>query len=155
MVYQTRLDQDDFARAAASNGQGNGQGHGRGLRGSAAATLRDAIELGELQAQLLAADFRAGLGDLRLSIVALIASAGLLVASAPLWLLAMAFWIEAAFELSRVASLLIAGAAGLALSLAAAAASWQAARRGAVTLSRSRDELRKNLELIKQLASTH
>lgn len=111
----------------------------------------DAIELCELQAALLAADFKQALAAGRIGGVLVLAAGAMMFAAAPVLLLALASWFETSLDLSRSASLLAAGFAGAAAGFAMLLAGWAVARRGVAALGRSREECRRNLGWFKQM----
>ena len=108
------------------------------------------MHMGELQFQLLRADVIGATKATRSAIVLAAVAASLLVAAAPLLLLALAVWLEHQYELSQPMSLVIAGSAAVVISVVLLVSAWSVGKSGVATLSRSMDELQKNLECVKQ-----
>jgi hypothetical protein len=118
--------------------------------------VRTLLEMGELQLLLLRADTAAATRATYVAVVLLVLAACLLVAAAPVLLLAAAAWIEQAWGFSWPASLAIAGGGATALACVLLAGVRLAARRGLSVLSRTVDELARNIESVKQgLADSH
>lgn len=128
--------------------------NGAAPRASASTLARHAIELSELQFELLVADVRAAARGARTGLLLLLLAMGPLIAAAPVLLLAAAAWLETAAGLSRELSLLVTGLAALATSGLFVALGWRALRGGAGKLGRSRDEFRRNLHWAKQMLSS-
>lgn len=111
----------------------------------------DAIELCELQWALLSADLKSAIRGGRTGGLLMLVAGAMLFAAMPVLLLALGAWIETAFELSRAASLLIAGAIAVVGSVIALLAGWRIAARGAAALNRSRSEAQRNVAWLKQM----
>ena len=109
----------------------------------------DAIELAELQAQLLKLDAKAAARNGGASLVLAVVGICLLLGCVPVVLLALAEVIVAQYGWSRAGALGAAAAIGFALSAGACAIAWYRLRTGLGTLKRSRDELNRNLAWIK------
>lgn len=116
-----------------------------------AGIVKDAIELGELQCRLLGEDLKQTTRQARLGIVILVAACGCLLAVGPVTLLAIAATLELTLEFSRAASLGLAAAIGLAVSLTSLVIGWSVLRRSTHNLDRSHEELRNNIAWIKQM----
>ncbi len=117
-------------------------------RYSATAVARDLWSLAELQSQLMAADFRESRRRAMAALVASVIGLVILLAAMPIALVALA-------ELLRMAGLSAPagyGCAALAAVVIAGGALWFAWRRlnaALTSFSRSRDELRRNLNAIR------
>ncbi len=119
------------------------------VRESLTGLAHDAIELAELQAQLLKLDARAAARSGGMSIAISIGGACLLLGCVPVALLALAEVLVAQWGWSREGALGAAAAIGLALSAGAGAAAWLWIRSALSSLQRSRDELNRNIAWIK------
>jgi hypothetical protein len=138
MVHQTEVNSNGNARAAEHN-----------VAASFSGLAHDAIELAELQAQLLKLDAQAAARNGGISAALLIGGACLLLGCVPVALLALAEVFVAQFGWSRTGALGAAAAIGLAISATAGAAAWYRLRRALASLQRSRDELNRNIAWLK------
>lgn len=109
----------------------------------------DAIELAELQAQLLAMDAKAASRAARTSAVLGVVATCLLLGAVPVMLLAVGETFAALFGWARWVAMSAAAVLGLALSAAAGVGAWFRLRTGLASFKRSREELRYNVAWIK------
>lgn len=109
-----------------------------------------ALELSELQLQLLVADLKAATSLTRTAAVLAVVAVVLLIAAAPVLLLSAAAALQETFELGRALSLLIAGLAAVIVAAGLLYAGWKVLIRGAGKFGRSRDELKYNIQWVKQ-----
>jgi hypothetical protein len=137
MVHQTKVN---------TNGQPADEPN---VAASFSGLAHDAIELAELQAQLLKLDVKAAARNGRTGLVLGTVGVCLLLGCVPVALLALAEVFVAQYGWSRAGSLGVAAAIGLVLSAGAGAAAWYRLRRGLASLQRSRDELNRNIAWIK------
>lgn len=120
-----------------------------------ASLAQHALELSELQLQLLVADLKAATSLTRTAVTLAVVAVVLLIAAAPVLLLSAAAALQEAFELGRAVSLLIAGAAAVLTAGILLYAGWKILLRGAGKFGRSRDELKYNIEWVKQAVRPH
>lgn len=109
----------------------------------------DAIELAELQAQLLKLDVQTAVHNTGISLRLMIVGACLLLGCVPVALTAIAELLIAQAGWSRAASFAAAAAIGLVLSAAAGAPAWRRVQQALAALRRSSDEFNRNLAWIK------
>lgn len=139
---------------AQMNGRFSNQREGRSTdSASPLKVARHAVELTELQFQLLLTDLRSGAPHLRSGVIAMMVAAPLLIATLPVLLMALAAFLETQFDWSRALSLLAAFAVGGVAGFGLLAFGWWSLRRAASKLQRSADEMRQNLHWAKQLIS--
>lgn len=115
--------------------------------------VRNLLELGELQVQLLRADASAAGKATRTAAILVAVAICLLLAATPVLLLSLAAWIESAFELSQAASLGLAGGGGAALAAILLLIARSSVNRGLSMLSQTVDELVQNIECVKRALS--
>jgi hypothetical protein len=122
---------------------------------SVADFTHDAIELAELQLQLLMHDVKASSARARTSLVLALLGLCVLLSSAPIALMALAEYFIDQLNWSSAASYAAAAAVGFLLSFADFVATYLQMKRGLVTLERSREELQRNVRWLKsQLRSS-
>jgi uncharacterized membrane protein YqjE len=109
----------------------------------------DVIELTELQAELLAMDVRETSRTVRLGLILGIAGIVIFLGSVPVMLAALAYVLVEQGGWSHAAGFGGATIVGLLLSALIVAAAWWKLRSSAVTLHRSRDELKRNIAWVK------
>ena len=109
----------------------------------------DAIELTELQAQLLVMDAKAASRAARTSAILGIVATCLLLGAVPVMLLAIGETLAAVFDWPRWVAMSVAAVIGLLLSGAAGAAAWFRLWSGLASFKRSREELSHNIAWIK------
>ena len=137
MVHQTKVN---------PNGHATDQPN---VAASFSGLAHDAIELAELQAQLLKLDAQAAARDGGRSIALGVLAVCLLLGCVPVALLSLAEGFAAQYGWTRAAALGAAAAIGLAISALAGAAAWYRVRTAFASLQRSRDELNRNIAWIK------
>ena len=120
---------------------------------TAGSLAHHALELSELQLQLLVADLKAATSLTRTAVILAIVATALLIAAAPVLLLSAAAAVEEAYDLSRAVSLLIAGVAAVVIAGVLLYAGWKVLLNGASKFGRSREELQHNIHWIKQVVS--
>jgi len=138
MVHQAEVNPNGKAKAADPN-----------IAASFSGLAHDAIELAELQAQLLRLDVQAAARNGGTSMALAVVGACLLLGSVPVALVALAEVFVAQWDWSRAGAYGAAAAIGLALSAGAGAAAWYRIRSALASLQRSRDELNRNIAWIK------
>ncbi len=138
MVHQTKINPNGKAHSAEPN-----------VAESFSGLAHDAIELAELQAQLLKLDVQAAARNGGLSAGLLVVGACLLLGCVPVALAALAEVFVAQWGWTRAGAYGAAAAFGLAISAAAGVASWVRVRSALAALQRSRDELNRNIAWIK------
>lgn len=138
MVHQAEVNPNGQAKAADPN-----------VAASFSGLAHDAIELAELQAQLLKLDVQAAARSGGMSMALLVIGACLLLGCVPVALTALAEAFVAQWGWSRAAAYGAAAAIGLALSAIAGVAAWYRVRSALASLQRSRDELNRNVAWIK------
>lgn len=109
----------------------------------------DAIELGELQAQLLTLDVRTLTSRMKTALMFGVASLVVLLGAVPIALLALAELLVAAGDWSRPTAVAAAAGVGVLAAVLLMAIGWRGLERGAGSLDRSREELKRNLDWIK------
>lgn len=108
------------------------------------------LEMCELQLRLLRADALCAAKATRVAAVLVVLALVLLMAALPILLLAASEWMVHSWEITRAASLALAGGGALLLSAALLLGAKNAIGQGIATLSRSTDELIQNVESLKQ-----
>ncbi len=119
------------------------------VRKSMQALARDAIELGELQVQLLKLDASESARGLRGGIVLLAIAVVALFAALPIVLLAVTEALVVHLELSRILALSISGGGALLLGGLLLLAAWGYFRHALTTWGRSTEELNRNMDWLK------
>jgi hypothetical protein len=142
MVHQTEVNSNGKAKAAEPNVESN-------ITASFSGLAHDAIELAELQAQLLKLDVQAAGRNGGISAALLVVGACLLLGCVPVALAALAEGFIAQWAWTRAGAYGTAAAIGLAVSAVAGAAAWYRVRSALAALHRSRDELNRNIAWIK------
>jgi hypothetical protein len=120
---------------------------------SVSGMAHDAIELGELQTQLLICDVKSSAKRARTSLILGVGGACLVLSSLPIVLIALAELLNDQMELPRAAGYALAAALGLLLSTGLLALAYVRIRSGIVTLERSRKELNRNISWFKSQLS--
>jgi len=138
MVHQTKVNTNGKANAADPN-----------VAASFSSLAHDAVELAELQAQLLKLDVQAAARYGGMSIILLVVGACLLLGCVPVALAALAEMFVAHYGWSQAGALGAAAAVGLAISAVAGAAAWYRLRKALQSLQRSRGELNRNIAWLK------
>jgi len=116
----------------------------------AAEILHDVTELAELQVELLASDIRATIRRSSVALAVLAVGICGILGVIPILLLALAEILTTSFDLSRFASLLIAGGVGTVASLIAAFFGVRGFKRSLSSLDNSKTELKKNVKWMKR-----
>jgi hypothetical protein len=132
-----------------SHTNGRAAGDEPNVAAGVSSLAHDAIELAELQTQLLVLDVKAATAEARASMIFIVVAACLLLGCIPVALFALAEFFVAYFDWSRAASLAVAALIGVVSSAGAAAAAWSRFRIGLDSLKRSREEFSRNLAWIK------
>jgi len=145
MVHQTEVNTNGKAKTADSHRAEGMVDVAESFTGLA----HDAVELAELQAQLLKLDVQAAARNGGMSAALLVVGACLLLGCVPVALLALTEVFIAQYGWSRAGALGAAAAIGLAISAGAGAAAWYRLRRALASLQRSRDELNRNIAWLK------
>lgn len=131
----------------------NTNGHTTDTAPNVAAGVRslahDAIELAELQGQLLVLDAKIASRQAWIGLALVVVAACLLLGAMPVALYALAELFVAQLEWPRAAALATSAAIGLALSAIAVAAAWRRLKVALASLRRSREELSRNVAWIK------
>ena len=109
----------------------------------------DAIELGELQIQLLKTDGDRAVGRVRSAIVLAVVALAFLLSSLPVLLLAASESLVAYAQWSRPLALLVAAVTALAVCAIAAAVGWSKVRQSLKSFRRSSEELSRNVAWLK------
>jgi hypothetical protein len=109
----------------------------------------DAIELAELQAQLLALDLKETSESTKVSLTLGVVGSCLLLGSLPVALIALAELLIEQLDWSRATGYGAATLVGLLVSAGLLATAWARFRSGLVTMKRSREELSRNIAWIK------
>jgi hypothetical protein len=138
MVHQAEVNPNGQAKPAET-----------GVAASFSGLAHDAIELAELQAQLLKLDVQLAARNGGMSMALAVVGACLLLGCVPVALAALAEVFVAQWGWTRAGALAAAAAVGLALSAGAGAAAWYRVRSALASLQRSRDELNRNIAWIK------
>jgi lysylphosphatidylglycerol synthetase-like protein (DUF2156 family) len=128
---------------------GRATGEEPNVAASVSELAHDAIELAELQAQLLVLDVKTAAFETRTSLVLVIVAASLLLGCIPVALFALAEVFVVQLEWSRSVALAVAAVVGLALCGGCVAVAWSRFQVGLQSLKRSREELQRNLAWIK------
>jgi hypothetical protein len=138
MVHQAEVNPNGQAKAAEPN-----------VAESFTGLAHDAIELAELQAQLLKLDVQAAARNGGMSVALFVGGACLLLGSVPVALAALAEVFVARWDWTQAGAYGAAAAIGLAISAAVGAGAWLRVRSALASLQRSRDELNRNIAWIK------
>jgi len=138
MVHQAEVNPNGEAHSAEPN-----------VAASFSGLAHDAIELAELQTQLLKLDVQAAARNGGMSVALMVVGACLLLGCVPVALMALAEVFVARWAWTPAAAYGTAAAIGLATSAAAGAAAWYRVRSALASLQRSRDELNRNIAWIK------
>lgn len=109
----------------------------------------DAIELGELQVQLLALDVKSTSQNARGAFVLTVAGASFLLSSISVGLFALAELLTEKLGWSQAAADIVAALVGICLGGIFLATAWRQWQAGLSALSRSREELSRNIAWIK------
>lgn len=128
---------------------------GPGVAASISGMTRDAIELAELQTQLLACDLKESGQRARTSLILGVVGVCLLLSAFPVMLMALAVLLNTLIEWPPAAGYGIAALVGLAASGGVLALAYARFRQGIVTLDRSREELSRNIAWLKSQLSSH
>ncbi len=124
-------------------------------RGSAPKNLTlDLIQLAELQFELLRSDLTTATKTIRAALYMVVVAAAIMIAAAPVLLLAVAAILRNELQWSPAASLGLAGGVAIALSLLLLLVAWFVGLRGGRAFSRSVEELRSNVEWLKDALSS-
>jgi hypothetical protein len=122
---------------------------------SVADMTRDAIELGELQAQLFGYDIKRSGERARSSLILSVVGVCLLLSAFPVLLMALAVLLNTLIEWPPAAGYAVAGVVGLLASGAVLALAYSQFKQGILTFERSREELSRNIAWLKtQLSRT-
>jgi putative superfamily III holin-X len=116
---------------------------------SFAELAHDVIELGELQAQLLATDIKCSSRKARTSMILAVIGICVLLGSVPVALVTVAAIFVEQLGWSQTAALGVATFLGIVLSAGFLAATWLRLRTGLSAMQRSREELSRNVAWIK------
>jgi len=116
---------------------------------SFAGLTHDVIELAELQAQLFAVDVKQTSQSTRSALVLAMVGACVLLGSIPVALIALAELLVQQLSWSPAASYGVATLVGVVISAAILGTAWAQFRAGLGNLSRSREELNRNIAWIK------
>jgi uncharacterized membrane protein YciS (DUF1049 family) len=131
------------------NGNGRYQTRMPDVAGSVSGLTHDVIELGELQAKLLALDLKKSSRKTRTCLILAVIGICVLLGSIPVALLALAEVLVEQLEWSRSAALGVATLVGLLLTAIFAGAAYAIVRSGLLSLQRSREEFNNNIAWIK------
>lgn len=138
MVHQAEVNSNGHAKSAGPN-----------VASSFSGLAHDAIELAELQAQLLRLDTQAAARNGGRSIGLLVLAACLLLGCVPVALAALGEVFIAQWGWSRAGAYAAAAGVGALLSAGAGVAAWRRVQSALASLQRSRDELGRNIAWLK------
>lgn len=130
---------------------GNGRLHTKmpDVAGRVSELTHDVIELSELQAKLFMLDLKESSQRMRTCLILAIVGICVLLGTIPVALLALAYLLVEQLEWSQAAALGVATLVGIAITAIAIGAAWSIFKRGLMSLERSREELRRNIEWLK------
>ncbi len=132
----------------------NGEAHevpSRTLARNAAGIAHELVGMAELQGELLAADFRQIVRDAIRGLSFWVVAGLLAFATLPVALAGAGLWLAEGLDQRPAAGLLWVSLAAALLAAGAGMAGWLQFRMQAMTLERSRRELRENIMLLKQI----
>lgn len=129
--------------------QGNRQSAAAGVRDGIGELLHDIVTLGELQAELLAADGRQSLQKAQAPIIMLVIGAVIGLGATPVLLMALAEGLHEGLEWSRWLSYLVSGVVGAALGGGLMYFAYSKSGEIIGVFMRSRTELAENIKWIK------
>jgi hypothetical protein len=141
MGHQTKVSEQNGSPKAPS----------KGLAGDVVEFAHDVLTLAELQAQLLAADMKQCGRHILVPSTALLAGVALGLACIPVALVGLALLVVQIFETKPAAAFLIVAALGAVISALICLISSRRVHRGLSALSRSQQELVRNLRWIKKV----
>ncbi len=127
----------------------------RRLARNAAGIAHDLLGMVELQGELLAADFREIVRDALRGLSFWVVAVLLAFATLPVALAGAGLWLADGINQRPAAGLLWVSLAAGVLAAAAGFAGWLQFRLQAMTLERSRRELRENIALLKQILTDY
>jgi len=140
MVGETTMNQRNGSSKAPSEGVAKDVGE----------LTHDIVSLAELQFELFRNDCRKGMKGLLLPVVLLLLAGIVAVGTVPVALMIVAEFLAQAAGLSRAASFSIAALGGFGVAVAMGVAGWSRIRGVARVFERSREELARNMNWIKQ-----
>jgi len=116
---------------------------------SFAGLTHDAIELAELQTQLLALDVKSISEKARTSLILGLIGIALLMGTVPVGLIAIGEALAQWFGWSHAAGLAVATLVGILITAGLLGAAWSRFHTGLATMQRSRDEFNRNVAWVK------
>ena len=147
MPRQTKVNSLDSDRPSDDSGQGER----RRMTGSLASVVHDITELLELQTRLFAADAKAAVRESIVPLILLVVSVCMLLGAMPVMLMGVAGALVEQTELTHTTSLFVASGAGVGVALAVLAVAGWRLRKGVQHLEGSLEELKQNVNWIKQV----
>jgi hypothetical protein len=113
----------------------------------------DAVELGELQAELLVCEIKSAGQQIRVSVVLVLIGISLLLGSTPIGLIAFAELLNAQFQWPPAAGYAIAATVGVLLSAVALLIAYKRIEKGGLSFAQTREELARSIAWIKSQLS--